>query len=259
MNWNPWHGCRKWSAGCVNCYVHRIDRKHGKDPDTVVRTANFDLPVRRNRKGEYKIPPHTMVFTCFSSDFFVGEADSWRREAWDMIRERSDLHFFMLTKRIERFFISLPEDWGDGYPHVTICCTVENQEAADRRMPLYREAPIRHKMLACEPLLGPIDLTSWLDGRIEGLVAGGESGPDARICDYNWILGLREQCTKAGIPFVFKQTGAKLLKEGTLYSVPRKLQHSQARRAGINTTGLSSLWTIPDKNDTETNQKTTNT
>jgi protein gp37 len=244
--WNPWHGCQKWSAGCANCYVYRIDQRHGRDPGVVARTANFDLPVRKNRKGEYKIPSGTMVYTCFSSDFFVEAADEWRVEAWRMIRERSDLHFFMLTKRIERFRVSLPPDWGAGYPNVTICCTVENQEAAERRMPVYTTAPIRHKMLACEPLLGPIDFSPWLNtGRIEGLAAGGESGAGARVCDYRWILDLRRQCLEAGIPFAFKQTGAKLLKEDVVHRIPRHLQHAQACKAGINTIGLRQLWEIP--------------
>ncbi len=246
-NWKPWHGCQKWSAGCANCYVYRIDERHGKEPGVVVRTANFDLPVRRNRKGEYKISSGTMVFTCFSSDFFVEAADEWRVEAWRMIRERSDLHFFMLTKRIERFTASLPDDWGAGYPNVTICCTVEDQAAAERRMPVYLGAPIRHKMLACEPLLGPIDFSRWLPGSpIEGLVAGGESGAGARVCDYDWILDLRRQCAEAGVPFAFKQTGAKLRREGVVYTIPRQLQHAQARKAGINTVALSQLWKIPE-------------
>jgi len=249
-NWNPWHGCQKWSAGCANCYVHRIDRKHGRDPNVVAKTANFDLPLRKNRKGDYKIPAGTMVFTCFSSDFFVEEADEWRKEAWQMIRQRNDLHFFMLTKRIERFPVSLPNDWANGYDNVTICCTVENQQMADRRMPVYMDAPIRHKMLACEPLLSPIDLTPWLgDGQIKGLVAGGESGPEARICDYEWITGLKEQCAEAVVPFVFKQTGSKLLKDGIIHHVPRRLQHSQARKAGISTVGFSSLWKVPGKEE----------
>lgn len=117
--------------------------------------------MRRTRTGTYKIPAGSTVFTCFSSDFFVEEADPWRPEAWEMIRERSDLHFFMITKRIDRLEANLPPDWEAGYPHVTICCTVENQERADYRLPIYRDAPIRHKIIICEPLLGPIDLSPW--------------------------------------------------------------------------------------------------
>ena len=54
------------------------------------------------------------------------EADAWRLECWQMIRERSDLHFLFLTKRIDRFMDCVPDDWNDGYENVSVGCTVEN-------------------------------------------------------------------------------------------------------------------------------------
>lgn len=76
--WNPWHGCHKLSAGCVNCYVYRTDGKHGIDSSVVVKTKSFGLPVQKKRDGSYKIGAGEMVYTCFSSDFFVEDADEWR-------------------------------------------------------------------------------------------------------------------------------------------------------------------------------------
>lgn len=232
-NWNPWHGCHKLSAGCQNCYVYRMDQKHGKDSSVVTRLKNFDLPIQKKRDGTYKIPPHEIVYTCFTSDFFVEEADQWRDEAWNIIKEREDLHFFMITKRIDRFASCIPADWGDGYENVTICCTIENQERANYRMPIYTQAKIRHKELICEPLLEDIDLSPWLDEQIEQVSAGGESGNEARICDYDWILHIHDQCLAKKIPFYFKQTGARFRKNGHIYRILRKDQHSQARKAGI--------------------------
>ena len=55
--WNPWHGCRKISAGCLNCYVYRRDESVGRDASAVVKTADFDLPVRRDRHWAYKLQP----------------------------------------------------------------------------------------------------------------------------------------------------------------------------------------------------------
>jgi protein gp37 len=231
--WNPWHGCRKVSAGCANCYVYRIDARCDRDASAVTKNRDFDLPVRRARKGGYKLAPGGTVYTCFSSDFFLEEADAWRPEAWEMIRARRDLRFFMITKRIDRFRVGLPADWGDGYDHVSICCTAENQEMADRRLPVFREAPIRHKSVICEPLLGAVDLSRHLGPWVEEVVAGGESGPSARVCDYAWVLDLKAQCVAAGVPFSFKQTGARFKKGERLYAVPRKLQHAQAKKAGI--------------------------
>lgn len=95
--WNLWHGCRKVSEGCRRCYVYRQDARWEQDASQVRRTAAFDLPVRRDRTGRYKIPPGQTVYTCFTSDFFIEEADAWRGEAWAMIRERSDCTFLMIT------------------------------------------------------------------------------------------------------------------------------------------------------------------
>lgn len=78
-----------------------------------------------------------MVYVCFSSDFLIEDADKWRTECWEMIRERSDLHFLFLTKRIERFLDCVPHDWESGYENVTVGCTVENQENADYRLDIF--------------------------------------------------------------------------------------------------------------------------
>lgn len=150
-----------------------------------------------------------------------------------MIRERRDMHFLFITKRISRFYDCIPPDWGDGWENVTICCTVENARRADERLPIYMELPIKHRHIICEPLLGPIDMERWLGGWIEGVTVGGESGPQARICNYDWVLDIREQCKRRGVPFRFKQTGYRLLKDGRLYVIERRLQHSQAKSAGI--------------------------
>lgn len=239
--WNPWHGCHKISEGCRHCYVYRQDAMFGAgDSSRVVRNADFDLPVRRGRSGRYKIPPGTFVVTCLTSDFFVEEADAWRDEAWAMIRHRSDCMFLIITKRIDRLRESLPDDWGDGYPNVVIGCTCENQERTDYRMPIFLDAPILNKIVICEPLLERIDIGRYLTDAIDCVYVGGESGTDARVCDYEWVLDLRRQCAEAGVGFRFKQTGACFRKDGRLYRIPRNRQHSQAKRAGID---------IPSGND----------
>ena len=181
--WNLWHGCHRISAGCRYCYVYRGDAGRDIDSTIVTKTKNFDLPVQKKRNGEYKIPSGTLVYTCFTSDFLVEDADPWRSEAWDMIRRRDDLSFLMITKRIDRLQASLPGDWGDGdgYEHVTVCCTVENQERADYRLPIYKAAPVKHKIIICEPILERIDLRPYDIGSwVEQVVVGGESGYEAR-------------------------------------------------------------------------------
>jgi protein gp37 len=231
--WNPWHGCHKISPGCLNCYVYRIDERHGRNSAAVSRTNDFNLPLKRNRAKEYRLSSGQTVYTCFSSDFFLEDADAWRPEAWSMIRARSDLDFFIITKRIDRFRVGLPGDWGDGYENVAICSTVENQDRADYRLPILLSEPIRHRSIICEPILERIDLSPYLSAGIESVTVGGESGPAARLCRYDWVLDIRRQCAEAGVSFCFKQTGARFEKDGKVYRIPRKLQHAQARRAGI--------------------------
>jgi protein gp37 len=235
VNWNPWYGCKKISVGCENCYVYRNAAKYERDASAVKKNADFSLPLKRNRRKEYKILSGETVYTCFTSDFLLAEADEWRPETWQMIRERSDLNFMFITKRISRLAGVLPADWGNGYANVSIGCTCENQARADERLPNFLGLPIKSRFIVCEPLFEEIDLSEYLSGgKIERVVAGGESGMNARICNYDWILRIREQCREYGVKFWFKQTGYRFVKDGRLYLIDRKAQHSQARNAGIN-------------------------
>ena len=106
--YNCWHGCHKKSEGCLHCYVYRRDISIGKDANTVYKTRSFDLPVRRRKDGTYVHPPGTAFDMCFSSDFFIEEADEWRKDVLSYIRERSDCSFFCITKPID---IILKDSW----------------------------------------------------------------------------------------------------------------------------------------------------
>ncbi len=240
ITWNPWHGCTRASTGCLHCYMFRRDEEVGKDPTKVQKTQNFNLPVRLLRagayKGLYKVPAGSKIFTCFSSDFFHKEADAWRPDAWHMMRTRKDCSFFMITKRPERISQSLPADWGGGWDHVTIAVTCENQWAADKRLPIYLSLPLRHRSVMVEPMLERVDLRQYFSdypGAIESVSVGGESGPDARICDYAWVLDMHLQCVENGVGFSYHQTGARLFKNGKLYEIPREYQHVQAEKAHL--------------------------
>lgn len=236
MQWNPWHGCKKFSAGCENCYVYRRDANYDIDSCEVRKNADFDLPLRLCRDKTYKLKSDGgYVFTCFTSDFFLKEADEWRPECFKMIKKRFDLDFFIVTKRICRFEECIPDDWSDGYDNVTICCTCENNDEAKRRLPIFLDAKIKHKQIICEPLLSPIDLTPFLCDEIEEVSVGGESGKNARPCNYDWVKDIANQCKNAGIPFSFHQTGENFVKDGKTYIIPRNMQHIQAKRAGLDT------------------------
>ena len=237
QGWNPWHGCHRVSEGCANCYVYRIDGAHGRVAGEVTLNADFLLPLRQRRDGSYKIESGETVYTCFSSDFLIEEADMWRDDVWQMMRTRDDLHFVFFTKRIERLASVLPSDWGEGYPNVTVGCTCENQARADERLPIFLNLPLQHRWIVCEPLLGAIDLRPYLDAaHIEEVAAGGESGDGARVCDFDWVKRISRDCETAGVRFSYHQTGALLRRDGKLYHIPRTHQHTQAKRAGIDVT-----------------------
>ncbi len=149
-----------------------------------------------------------------------------------MIRERTDIEFLILTKRIDRFLVSLPSDWGRGYDNVNIGCTVENQKIADYRLPLFLSHPIKRRFIACAPLLEAIDLSPYLYG-VEHVTVGGETGREARECDYDWVLNIREQCVKANVTFWIKNTGSFFKQKGIVEKVNPYKQNSLARELGI--------------------------
>ena len=127
-NWNPWHGCTKLSPGCLNCYVYRQDEMINKDSKIVSKNKDFDLPIRKTRKKEYKIPEKSLIYTCFTSDFFLDKADDFRLDAWNIIKERKDCYFLIITKRIDRFNVNLIEDFENNNENIIICTTVENNK-----------------------------------------------------------------------------------------------------------------------------------
>lgn len=121
-------------------------------------------------------------------------------------------------------------------PNVWLMTSVENQEQADIRIPHLLRCPAAVRGLSCEPLLGPVDITPWLEWGAKGppwlhhapnppvydltahgygteqdqperawVIAGGESGPGARPCDVAWIRSIVEQCRAAGVPCFVKQ------------------------------------------------------
>lgn len=231
MNWEPWTGCYQKSAGCDNCYFYGPNAKrYGQN--NITKTDKFDWPIRKNKKDEYNIKGGKILATCFATDFFLPEADEWRKEVWAMIKERQNIDFLFITKRIDRFMVGLPEDWGVGYDNVNIGCTVENQELADYRLPLFLSYPIKRRFIACSPILERIDLSPYLNG-VDHVTVSGENGRDGRVCDYEWILDIRNQCEKAQKTFWFKSTGTYFKREGIVEKINPFKQGSTAKELAI--------------------------
>ena len=231
--WNPWRGCHRYSEGCRFCYIHKGDAKRGVDTGQIVRTENFDAPVACKKNGEYRMKPGQLVYLCFSTDFLLEDADEWRGRCWEIIKERSDLNFLFLIKRIERFLDCIPPDWGEGYDNVIVGCTVENQHTADIRLPIFAKLPIKHKNIICQPMISEMDIEPYLDG-VELVVVGGESDRYARPLCYDWVLKVREGCIRKRVAFEFRQLGTHFVKDGKEYTVQKKDLCAQARKANIN-------------------------
>ncbi len=203
-SWNCWYGCTPVSTGCQNCYMHRWAKRAGKNPNVVQKAADatFYAPLK------WKEPKRIMV--CSLSDFFHEAADGWRGDAKNVIYECPQHTFIIPTKRTERIIECFPDEW---FGNVWILASVENQEAADKRIPEllklreYGDWPVLG--LSVEPMLGEIYIEDHLfpenKAGIDWVICGGESGSNARPMHPDWVRSLRDQCFEANVPFFFKQ------------------------------------------------------
>lgn len=247
--WNPWHGCKKISEGCEHCYMFFLDRVREKDGGDIYRTrAGFDYPLQKDRHGRYKIESGEMIRVCMTSDFFLPEADEWRADAWEIMRQRPDVKFFLLTKRPERVKDCLPKWWGDGWENIFFNVTCENQRRADERIPILLDLPFKHKGIMCAPFIGEVSIEKYLgDGGIEQVICGGENYDGARPCNFDWVKKLRAECVAHDITFCFIETGTVFIKAGKRYHIPKKtLQAEMAHKSGMNYQGKPVEWHLTD-------------
>ena len=248
--WNPWHGCRKCSEGCVNCYMYYLDKIHGNGDSSIIRqTGNMYYPLSKNRSGGFKIKSGETIRVCMTSDFFIEEADQWREEAWNVIYERPDVKFFILTKRPQRVEQCLPKDWGEGWENVFFNVTCENQLRADERIKIMKDLPFKHKGIMTAPLLGEISIKEYLsEGQIEQVICGGENYAGARLCKYEWVKKLRDDCVATNVTFAFIGTGNKFEKDGRLISLNNNREQMKlAYSYGLSYQGKSIKFKLTDR------------
>lgn len=217
---NPWIGCAKISAACTNCYAEAYaDRWHpGSDLWRGERRRTSDAtwrqPLRWQRQAE-KAGTRPLVFCASLADVFEDRDDvaAWRVDLFELILSTPNLTWLLLTKRP-----GVALRWYDQHPppaNVWHGTTVEHQDAARERLSTLLRLP-GIRFASCEPLLGPVDLAPWLGihedqgAPVPGLqwvIAGGESGPDARPSHPTWFQFLRDQVVLSGARFLFKQWG----------------------------------------------------
>ncbi len=221
--WNIARGCTKVDEDCKFCYMYRESMNNTRyDPLQVVRTKTvFDLPL--------KLKEPSKIFTCSLTDFFHEEIDSYRNEAWDIIRQCPHHIFQILTKRPERIIDHLPAFWEEIKRRVWLGTSIGSQNSIDRLMDLVCPIQTGIKFLSLEPLHGPIDLmlNKYVDmghkmgDLVDWVIVGGESGNDTgkyryRPCELEWIESIIDQCEKFSIPVFVKQMGTYLAKQMNL-------------------------------------------
>lgn len=212
---NPWWGCAKVSPGCKNCYAETFSRRIGQHiwgrraDRRFFGDAHWREPLKWNAEAA-RTGIRSRVFCASMADVFEHRAElsPVRERLWELIAETPALDWLLLTKRPE--YVSRFAPWDNNWPsNVWIGVTAENQQWAARRIPILLQLPAAVRFVSCEPLLGPVDLTSWIRGerRIDWVIAGGESGHKARPMNPEWVRKLRDQCADAAVPFHFKQWG----------------------------------------------------
>ncbi|MBB6053324.1 DUF5131 family protein [Armatimonas rosea] len=269
---NPWRGCTKVSEGCKHCYAETLSKRNPKvlgiwGPQGTRVMASESMwrePLKWNEEARAAGERHR-VFCASLADVFEGP-ETCSEEAYQVVREAReklfrlieatpDLDWLLLTKRPENMMKFCPWPWANLWPrNVWAGTSVENQSAADKRIPELLNVPAKYRFLSCEPLLGRLDilpaigawcscgwrqvsprqidrsLATHLDSNnpcprcgesvslsprgIHWVIAGGESGSDARPMHPDWARSLRDQCQSAGVSFFFKQHGEYRQAEG---------------------------------------------
>lgn len=209
--WNPWHGCKKKSEGCLNCFMFYKDSLAGKDGSIIFRNDKaFHYPLAKNDKGEYKVKTGEILRVSMLSDFFIEEADEWREEAWDIIRERKDVIFFLLTKRPERIENCLPTGWNEGWDNVICGVSCENQKRVEERIPILVSLPFKHRQIMMAPLIGEASILKYLgDSKIELVVCDEENYSGNRPCRKEWVEKLYNECVLSEVSFRFEGVSIK--------------------------------------------------
>ncbi|HJQ55630.1 MAG TPA: phage Gp37/Gp68 family protein [Vineibacter sp.] len=217
---NPWWGCTRVSPACKNCYAeawaHRLalDLWGKTSSRRFFSEEHWRQPLKWNEAAKHA-GSRPRVFCASMADVFEArsELNQWREKLWRLIGRTPNLDWLLLTKRPDRVAASVPwhVEWP---PNVWLGTTAENQRWAERRIPYLLKSPARIRFLSCEPLLGDLRLDQWLTpppaaetGKIDWVIAGGESGTRARPMNPVWVRSLRDQCERTRTPFHFKQWG----------------------------------------------------
>ena len=212
--WNPVVGCNKVSPGCDNCYAERmakrlramgkpqyqsvVNDKGWTGKTDFVEGSAFDAPLG------WKAP--CMVFVGSMCDLFHPSVEiGILTHVFDIIEQTPQHTYQILTKRPEQ---ALKMMWGkhgegwryfgnsDYHPNIWFGVTAENQEQADKRIPILLQIPAAVRFVSIEPMLEPVSLLMWNNESeclIDQVIIGAESGPKRRECKIEWVRSIVEE------------------------------------------------------------------
>ena len=247
-----WH-CEKVSPGCINCYAERLNlgKLGNKLPFTVRATEQMTLHLSLGELASWsRLTKPNKIFVCNMTDIFADfVSDEDLRDIFLAMEMAHKQTFLVLTKRAQRMrdwvsdWWAIPDDLSEKArelglpaPNIWLGVSAENQEWADKRIPLLLRTPAAKRFVSAEPLLGPIDLWDYLHnanthvwcpahgsqpglhledprtcgcGYVDWCITGGESGSEPRPCNLDWVRHLRDQCLEVNTAFFHKQAGGK--------------------------------------------------
>jgi protein gp37 len=206
--WNPVRGCTKITPGCDHCYAETFaERFRGVAGHPYEQ--GFDLRLVREKLAEpLRWKTAKMVFVNSMSDLFHKDVPEDYVEQVCRVMERANWHTYqVLTKRSSRLRNMLEDRlaFAAGLRQIWWGVSVEDRTHGLPRIEHLRQAPAVVRFLSIEPLLEDLGEIN-LDG-IHWVIVGGESGPGARPMRKEWVLSIRDQCDRTGVPFFFKQWG----------------------------------------------------
>ena len=242
---NPVIGCQKLSAGCTNCYAVRMAHRLGANPKTpqykgLTRNANTWTGETRLVENELRKPfgwkkPRRIFVGSMTDLFHEATPDGWIDDVFAMMAMCPQHTFQILTKRparMQSYFAARKDGdpWAEAADHIAdlagiedhpfvlepkhiplgnvwMGVTVEDQSAANERIPLLLKTPAAKRFISAEPLLSRLDLSGDRKelASISWVICGAETGPKRRPMDQAWARGLRDQCVSAGVPFFLKK------------------------------------------------------